>query len=50
MRVYVSGNDLWEVSKINDGWDPEASVKFQKRSFFLQSYLYRRIRFNLFNS
>ena len=27
MRVYVSGNDLWEVSKINDGWDPEASRK-----------------------
>ena len=27
IRVYVSGNDLWEVSKINDGWDPEASRK-----------------------
>lgn len=27
LRVYVSGADLWEVSKINDGWDPEASRK-----------------------
>jgi len=25
LRVYVSGSDLWEVSKINDGWDPEAT-------------------------
>ena len=24
-RVYVTGADLWEFSKINDGWDPEAS-------------------------
>ena len=26
-RVYVTGADLWETSKINDGWDPEASRK-----------------------
>lgn len=26
-RVYVSGADLWESTKINDGWDPEASRK-----------------------
>lgn len=25
MRVYFSGSDLWEHSKIRDGWDPEAS-------------------------
>ena len=25
VRVYFSGNDLWEVSHIKDGWDPEAS-------------------------
>lgn len=25
LRVYFSGNDLWERSKIRDGWDPEAS-------------------------
>lgn len=24
LRVYFSGNDLWEISKIRDGWDPEA--------------------------
>lgn len=24
-RVYVTGSDLWETSKIRDGWDPEAS-------------------------
>lgn len=24
-RFYISGADLWEYSKINDGWDPEAS-------------------------
>ncbi|WP_114782970.1 SusC/RagA family TonB-linked outer membrane protein [Botryobacter ruber] len=24
LRFYFSGNDLWEVSHINDGWDPEA--------------------------
>lgn len=23
VRVYVAGTDLWEISKINDGWDPE---------------------------
>lgn len=24
-RIYVTGTDLWESSKINDGWDPEAT-------------------------
>jgi len=24
VRLYFSGNDLWEVSYIRDGWDPEA--------------------------
>lgn len=24
-RIYISGADLWEYSKIKDGWDPEAS-------------------------
>ena len=23
-RVYVSGSDLWETTKLRDGWDPEA--------------------------
>ncbi|GAB3574010.1 TonB-dependent receptor [Spirosoma luteolum] len=25
LRVYYSGNDLWELSHIRDGWDPEAT-------------------------
>lgn len=25
VRIYFSGNDLWEKSHINDGWDPEAT-------------------------
>ncbi len=25
LRVYVAGSDIWEISKINDGWDPEAT-------------------------
>ncbi|MVM36757.1 hypothetical protein GO730_02235 [Spirosoma sp. HMF3257] len=25
LRVYYSGNDLWEASHIRDGWDPEAT-------------------------
>lgn len=24
LRLYFSGNDLWEISNIRDGWDPEA--------------------------
>jgi hypothetical protein len=23
LRFYISGSDLWEYSKIHDGWDPE---------------------------
>jgi len=23
-RLYITGADLWETVKINDGWDPEA--------------------------
>ena len=25
VRIYVSGADLWEMTNINDGWDPEAT-------------------------
>lgn len=25
VRIYLSGSDLWESSKIRDGWDPEAT-------------------------
>ena len=28
-RIYVSGADLWENSKIKDGWDPEASRRVE---------------------
>lgn len=24
-RVYVTGTDIWEMTKVHDGWDPEAS-------------------------
>ncbi len=24
-RIYVTGTDLWEYTKIKDGWDPEAA-------------------------
>ena len=27
VRFYVTGTDLWELSHINDGWDPEAASK-----------------------
>lgn len=25
LRVYITGTDLWEYTKIKDGWDPEAA-------------------------
>lgn len=25
-RIYVTGTDLWETTKIKDGWDPEAAA------------------------
>ena len=24
VRLYITGADLWETTKIKDGWDPEA--------------------------
>ena len=29
-RVYFTGSDLWESTKINDGWDPEAKFDSSK--------------------
>ena len=26
LRLYITGTDLWETTKIGDGWDPEASI------------------------
>lgn len=23
-RVYITGEDIWETTKLKDGWDPEA--------------------------
>ena len=39
-RVYVTGTDIWENSKINDGWDPEATraVSARQRYPFTRSY------------
>ena len=25
LRLYFSGSDLWELTHIHDGWDPEAT-------------------------
>jgi hypothetical protein len=25
LRIYFSGSDLWELTKIHDGWDPEVT-------------------------
>lgn len=40
VRIYFTGTDLWEHSKINDGWDPEASrtVSGVGRYPFLRNY------------
>ncbi len=32
VRVYVTGTDLWEWSRINDNWDPEASRKISDKA------------------
>ena len=29
LRLYITGTDLWETTKIGDGWDPESSVKLE---------------------
>lgn len=26
-RIYATGTDLWEITKIKDGWDPEAEAR-----------------------
>ena len=40
LRVYVAGQDLWEVTHINDGWDPEATrtVSAAQRYPFSRSF------------
>lgn len=39
LRIYFTGNDLWETSKIRDGWDPEQ--KRQAYSDAEENVLYR---------
>lgn len=29
-RIYATGTDLWETTRIKDGWDPEAAAQDQK--------------------
>ena len=26
LRIYYTGTDLWETTKIKDGWDPESKI------------------------
>lgn len=42
VRFYVTGVDLWEWSKIHDGWDPEAkrNVTAAARYPFVRSYTF----------
>ena len=45
LRVYVSGNDLWEITKVQDKWDPEQTNSISGGS---QRYpFYRMITFGL---
>lgn len=41
-RVYATGTDLWETSKIKDGWDPEAArqVSGTKRYPFTRNFTF----------
>ncbi|MES2516822.1 MAG: SusC/RagA family TonB-linked outer membrane protein, partial [Bacteroidota bacterium] len=56
LRVYFSGNDLWEITKIQDGWDPESTQSVANTadsenngvSTFSQRFpLYRYLTFGL---
>ncbi len=39
LRVYFSGNDLWEVSSIKDGYDPEMGEMSQNSGYpFARTY------------
>lgn len=44
LRVYFSGNDLFEITHTNDGWDPEATAEnpFDKANSypFMRSYTF----------
>lgn len=45
LRVYVAGNDLWEITKVQDKWDPEQTNAISGGS---QRYpFYRMVTFGL---
>lgn len=41
-RIYITGADLWETTKIKDGWDPEAvrDVSGVKRYPFTRNFIF----------
>ena len=42
LRVYMTGTDLWEYTKLDDGWDPEAKRKAEgtQRYPFTRNYTF----------
>jgi len=34
LRIYVTGTDLWETTKISDGWDPESKIATSGTSLY----------------
>jgi TonB-linked SusC/RagA family outer membrane protein len=34
LRIYYTGADLWETTKINDGWDPESKIATSGTSLY----------------
>lgn len=40
LRVYFSGNDLWEATSLDDGYDPENGSSTQSAYPFMRSYAF----------
>ena len=40
VRVYFSGNDLWEMTSLDDGYDPENGASTQSAYPFMRSYAF----------
>ena len=34
LRIYITGTDLWETTKISDGWDPESKISKSGTSLY----------------
>jgi len=50
LRIYLSGNDLWESTHIRDGWDPEATRnvgRANSESVFARYPFYRYFTFGV---